>query len=172
MSISLIVAVNENFAIGNKNELLYHIKDDLLRFKELTSGNFVVMGRKTFESLPKPFKQGRTNVILTREEDYKVDSDADILICNDLTKVLNQYKFTGKQDRDMFIIGGGEIYAEAIHWCDNIYLTMVHDDKEGDTYFPKQELSMFKKVSCEKHLDEASGLYFTYINYERKCVDD
>lgn len=175
MSINIVCCINESFQIGNSktNDLLYYIKDDLKRFKALTLDSYTVMGRNTFESLPKPLKN-RTNVILTRDVNYTVSktltAEYDILIEHDFEKILNHYKFSGSQDRDLNIIGGNHLFAEGVHWADNLYLTLVHDKEvsEADVYFPQQELSQFKIVSREKKFDEESGLYYSFLNYERK----
>lgn len=170
--VSLIVAVNEVFAIGENNKLLYHIKEDLQRFKNKTMGNYCVMGRNTFESLRKPF-EGRTNVVLTSSSSFKEDvkykyPNYDIMVESNLEKILNQYKSTGEQDKELFICGGVGIYAESMPYVDNIYLTMVHDDKEGDVYFPSLELKNFTILNTEKHYDDKSGLYYSFIDYKKK----
>jgi dihydrofolate reductase len=173
--INIIVAVNESFQIGNSktNTLLYRIKNDMVRFKQLTMNSYCVMGRLTYESLNSPLI-GRTNVILTGNKNFKIDEELydkyDIIVEHDFEKILNHYKFSGEQDKDFNIIGGSYLFAEGIHWADYIYLTMIHDsdNKNGDIYFPKFELSNFKEVSREKHYDEDSDLYYSYINYKRK----
>lgn len=109
MAVNLIVAVNEDFAIGNSksNDLLYKIKGDLKRFRKLTIGNYVVMGRTTFDSLPQPL-QGRTNVVLSRKLNYYDSIDYggyEVIYHNNLENVITQYKESGKQDKEMFIIG-------------------------------------------------------------------
>lgn len=173
--INIIVAVNESFQIGNSktNTLLYRIKNDMVRFKQLTMNSYCVMGRLTYESLNSPLI-GRTNVILTGNKNFKVDEELhenyDIIVEHDFQKILNHYKYSGEQEKDFNIIGGSYLFSEGIHWADNIYLTMVHDlnHPEGDIYFPKSELANFKEVSREKHYDDISGLNYSYINYTRK----
>ena len=172
MTVSLITCINEDFSIGKDNKLLYHIKKDLERFREKTLNTYCVMGKNTFFSLNKPFDK-RVNVVITSNPHLKIEDELkekyDILIESDLEKVLNQYKFTGSQDKDLFLCGGSRIYAEGIKYCDNLYITMVHQKGiEADTYFPSQELSNFTITHTEKHFDEVSGLYYSFINYKRK----
>lgn len=173
MSIKLIVAVNESWQIGNSksNDLLYKIKKDLLRFKDLTKSNYVVMGKVTFDSLKSPLKD-RTNVILSRSNKYNYihTSDYDLIYHNNLENVITQYKNSGKQEKEMFIIGGSEIYAQAMPYVDELYLTMIHDSNhpDGNVYFPHQELSNFKSYSSEKFYDETLDLEYSFINYIRK----
>lgn len=175
MSIGLVVCVNESFQIGNSknNDLLYKISHDMSRFKSVTMGHYVAMGRNTFYSLPAPLK-GRVNVVFSKNHRFKIEDDLlekyDIIVENDFEKVLNNYKYSGEQEKDFMIIGGSFLFSEGIHWCDNIYLTMVHDKNhpDGDIYFPKQELSEFKEAYREKHYDEESGLWYSFIDYVRK----
>ena len=175
MSVNIIACVNESWQLGNSktNDLLYKIKHDLKRFKEKTMNNYCVYGRNTYESLPKLFS-GRTNVILTRNQKFGIPQELheeyDVIIENDLTKILSQYCNSGHQERDLFICGGVEIFAEGLHYADKLYLTLVHDSchEEGDVYFPVQELSEFKIIHKEKHFDEESGLYYSFIDYVRK----
>lgn len=175
MAISLIAAVNESFAMGDyrTNDLLYKISDDLTRFKNLTTGNYVVMGKNTYNSLSS-LLSNRTNVILTKNTSFTIPSELhnkyDVIIEHDLEKVLNLYKSSGTQTKELYLIGGSHIYAEGIHWCDKIHLTMVHEKKENLSYiyFPSQELSEFTEVKREKKYDEKSGLYYSFIDYVRK----
>lgn len=173
--INVIVCVNESFQIGNSktNDLIYHIKDDMKHFRWLTEGSYVVMGKNTFESLPKPL-ENRINVVLSLDTTYTVDEklmeEYDIIVAHDLERVLNQYRETGYQEREMFIIGGACIYAEAIHWADRVFLTMVHEENhpDGDVYFNDEELCKFKPFFQCDCKDEETGLCYSFINYKRK----
>lgn len=174
MSINIICAVNESYQIGNSktNDLLYKISGDLQRFKELTLHSYVLMGRNTFESLPKPLKD-RTNVVFTGNKKYKINQEYldnyDIRVEHDFHKVINHYN-TGIQDKELNIIGGSYLFAEGLEYADNIYLTMIHDSEHpnGDIYFPKEELENFIPVAVSyPKLDEVSGLKYTYIHYKR-----
>ena len=126
--ISIIVAVAANNVIGGDNKLLWHISEDLRRFKALTSGHTIIMGRKTWESLGRPLPN-RTNVVITRNPDYKPEGA--VAVCS-LQKALN---LSDKQD-EVFIIGGGEIYRQAMPLADKLYITHVERDYQGDTTFP------------------------------------
>lgn len=179
MGISLIVAVDENYAIGKDNSLLYKVKGDMRRFKKLTTtnqlseqSNIVVMGSRTFESLKSPLRD-RLNVVVSRNIAYKIDeyllNEYNIILENDLDKILSLYKYSGDQTRELFVIGGSEIYAQSFQYADKIYLTMIHDNsKAADTYFPKEELDNFKIESSERHYDVEHDLEYSFINYVRK----
>ena len=140
--ISIICALSENRAIGKDNKLLWHISDDLKRFKELTIGHPIIMGRKTFESIGKPLS-GRTNIIVTRGSSYKAEG---CLVFDSLEKAIDQAKRIDNEE--IFIIGGGQIYNQAIDLADKLYLTLVEGEYEADTYFP--DYSSFKKIILEE----------------------
>ena len=128
--ISLIVAAAENNAIGKNNQLLWHLPNDLKFFKNTTWGMPVIMGRKTFESVNKPLP-GRFNIVITRQPDWKAD---EVIIASDLQDALKKAAETNC--KEFFIIGGGEIYRQCLPICDRVYLTRVHTQIEGDTFFP------------------------------------
>ena len=170
--INIIACVNEDFGLGFKGDLMFHLSTDLKRFKFLTDGGYAVYGRGTYDSLPKPFNN-RCNVIVTKNDKFDVPDELkekyDIVIEHDLERVLNQYKFSGHQERTMWICGGNQVYAQAFPFADRVFLTMVHTSgQDADTFFPKQELSKFKETYREKNYDEESGLYYSFINYKRK----
>ena len=129
--ISLIVAKSKNNIIGGGGKIPWYIPEDLQRFKKLTTNNIVIMGRKTFESLPKESKPlpNRLNIIISRNKNYKVDN---CLVVNSLSQALRK----AGSDKKVFVIGGGEIYKEALKYADNIYVTEVDGEFKGDTYFP------------------------------------
>ena len=114
--LSIIVAVAENNIIGGDNKLLWHLSEDLKRFKEITMNHPIIMGRKTFESLPKVLP-GRDHIILTRDENYKVDSDR-VTVINDFQEILDKYS---NSEDELFIIGGGEIYNLMYPYCKKLY---------------------------------------------------
>jgi dihydrofolate reductase len=124
--INIIVAMSKNRVIGNANTLIWHLPEDLRRFKQLTTGNTIVMGRKTYESIGKPLPN-RRSIIITRDTNYKVDGCE---VVNSLEEALEL------SNNNCFIIGGGEIYKQSLKIADRIYLTLVHKDFEGDTTFP------------------------------------
>lgn len=150
-TISIIAAISKNGVIGNNNKLLWHIPEDFARFKKITSGHPVIMGRKTFESIGKPLSN-RTNIIITRDENYKTEGCLVVHSLEEAIKLAN-----GKK---IFIIGGGQIYKQAITFADKLYLTVIKKDFSGDTYFP--DYSRFKKVIYKK--DGKSGnLEYTFL---------
>lgn len=166
MSINMIVACNELGYIGKNNELLYYIKEDLKRFRQLTEHNIVVFGKKTYESLPNKPLHKRLNVILTRSNNYKAHPC--VMIEHDLDRVINYYLTTGTQDKELFICGGEQIYKQAFQFCEKIYLTMIHDSsKIGDVKFPLEMLSDFVVVDTEEHYSDEYNCRYEFITYER-----
>ena len=158
--ITIIVAASENNIIGNDNKLIWHLSDDLKRFKNLTKGHHVIMGRKTFESMPRALPN-RTNVIITRKKDYIAD---DAIVTNSLEDALS----IASDDPQPFIIGGGEIYKIALDYCDRIELTRVHDNFEGDTVFPEiDQEKWIESNRIEKKKDENHNYDFTFITYNK-----
>ena len=159
---TIIVAVAENNAIGKDNQLLWHLSDDLKRFKSLTSGHHIIMGRKTFESFPKPLPN-RTHVVITKQEDYKVPHG--IIVVNSLKDALD----VAKEDNQPFIIGGGEIYNQSLEVANKIELTRVHHNFEADTFFPKIDNSIWKETSNVYHKKDAKNVFdYSFISYTRK----
>ncbi len=158
--VSLIVAVSRNGVIGADNKLLWHLPADLKRFKALTLGHHIVMGRKTFESIGR-ILPGRTTVVITRNPDRV---PAGCLAAGSLAEALALC--TG--DTEPFITGGGEIYRQALPVADRIYLTRVHADFEGDTGFPDPDPSAWSAVSEEHHpADDRNPWAFSFVTYER-----
>ncbi len=162
--LSIIVAQAENRAIGLDGDMPWHLSSDLKRFKALTMGHPVVMGRRTWESLPKRPLAGRRNIVLSQNEDFKPDGAEVVHSINGLLDLLRD------SDDEVFIIGGGRIYNMLMPWVDRLYITWVHREfPEADTYFPVIDLSEFTKVNeTERMLDEKSGLEFSYAEYDRK----
>lgn len=179
---NVIVCVNDKNVIGNRGELLYHIKSDLRNFKSLTEGNVVIMGRKTFESLPDglPLKN-RVNIVITGQDGYhkNVDSDEcslfdDTYVCNSLEEVDELcYAYFG--DKELYIIGGGSVYEEAFNdgIVEKVIITHVNDDADGDVCFPDIEHDeryrvVFKTTALR---DQPNELYYHYIVYKKKNVE-
>ena len=161
--LSLIVAIANNDVIGGDNKLLWHLSEDLKRFKQITLNKTIIMGRKTFESLP-GILPGRQHVIITRDANYHVDSDQ-VTILHSLEEVLEKYK---NSNEEAFIIGGGEIYKAMLPHCQNLYLTKVNKDFTGDTYLPI-DYSHFEEIySSEIKIDEKNNIPFQFINYKAK----
>ncbi|NFG42708.1 dihydrofolate reductase [Clostridium botulinum] len=161
--LSIIVAIAKNNVIGNDNKLIWHISEDLKRFKEITSGKTIVMGRKTFESLPGVLPN-RKHIILTRDKNFKVNSEC-VEIIYDFDELLNKYK---NSDDEVFIIGGGEIYKQLLPYSNKLYLTKINKDFDGDTYFPQINYNDFK-IDYESDVitDEKSKLEYIFINLSR-----
>jgi len=160
--LTIIVAAAENNAIGKGNKLIWHLSDDLKRFKSLTNNHHIIMGRKTFESFPKPLPN-RTHVVITRQPDYVAPEG--VVIVNSLTDAIK----ASKSDAQPYIIGGGEIYKQALAFANKIELTRVHEDFEADTFFPKLDLSVWKETANTFHTkDDKHDYEFSFLTYERK----
>ncbi|WP_338731695.1 dihydrofolate reductase [Mangrovimonas cancribranchiae] len=161
--LTIIVAAGEDNAIGKDNDLIWHLSDDLKRFKKLTSGHHIIMGRKTFESFPKPLPN-RTHIVITRQHGYKAPEG--VVVVNNLEDALD----AAKNDDQPFIIGGGQIYKQAMSLADKIELTRVHDTFENaDTFFPEINLNEWKETSRNRHeKDEKHKHAFSFITYIKK----
>ncbi len=160
--LTIIVAAAENDAIGKDNKLIWHLSDDLKRFKNLTNGHYIIMGRKTFESFPKPLPN-RTHVVITRQSDYQVPEG--VIVVNSLEEAIN----ATKSDPQPFIIGGGEIYKQALPLANKIELTRVHENFEADAFFPEIDNSIWKETANTFHTkDDKHEHEFSFLTYERK----
>ncbi len=160
--VTLIAAAGENNELGKDNDLLWHLPDDFKRFKALTSGHYIIMGRKTFESFPKPLPN-RTHIIITRNKNYEVP--ADCFVVNSIEKALD----ICPKSETTYIIGGGEIYKQSIEIADCIELTRVHHSFEADTFFPEIDLKAWELEDSEFHdKDEKHAFSFTYETYRKK----
>lgn len=158
--ISIIVAVAHNGVIGDKNALLWHISEDLKYFKALTTGHPVVMGRKTWESIGRPLPN-RTNVVLTREE----RTFEGACTAHSLEEAVAMFA----PDEEVFVIGGAQIYAEALPVADRLYLTRVEHDYEGDAHFPAWNEEEWQLVASESFACGAKYPYpFAFERYERR----
>jgi len=160
--ITIIAAISENNALGKDNQLLWHLPDDFKRFKKVTTGHHVIMGRKTFESIGKKALPKRTNIIITRKTSYDASC---IVLASSLRKALQ----IAQTDPNPFILGGGMIYKEAINYADRLDLTIVHHQFDADTFFPEIDPKIWKEVSREFHSKDAKHKYdFSFVIYERK----
>lgn len=155
--IKIIVAMSKNRVIGNNNELIWKLSSDLKRFKDITAGHPIVMGRKTYESIGRPLPN-RRNIIITRNLEYQVDG------CEVVSSLEEALLLT---NNDCFIIGGGEIYNQSIELADRIYLTLVHKNLEGDTTFPElgKEWAIIERKDFEA--DEHNEYNYSFIDYDR-----
>lgn len=160
--ISIIVAVDENNAIGRDNELLCYLPNDLKHFKTVTSGHTVIMGRKTFESLPKGALPNRRNVVITRNNELSFAG------CEMASSLESAIEMCAKED-EVFIIGGGTIYEQSIALADTLYLTRIHNSFEGvDTYFPKVDSNIWSEVEKETHpADEKHAYSYSFLKFEK-----
>lgn len=160
--ITLVAAAGEKNELGGNNEMLWHLSDDFKRFKRITTGHFIIMGRKTFESLGKPLPN-RVHIVITRDRNY---GNEDAIVVHSLGEALEKATST----KDVFIIGGGEIFKQSLDIADKIELTRVHGTfKEADTFFPEFSKDEWILVSEEKHEKDAKHKYsFTYETWIRK----
>lgn len=159
--LTLIAAAGENNELGKDNDLVWHLPNDFKRFKKLTSGHHIIMGRKTFESFPQALPN-RTHVVITRRENYKKEG---IIVVHSLERAIE----ISHIDPQPFVIGGGEIYKMAIDVADKIELTRVHGTFDADTYFPEIDPGKWKLVGEQFHeKDEKHNFSFTYLTYERR----
>ena len=142
--ITIIAAAGENNELGKDNQIIWHLPDDFKRFKTITSGHYIIMGRKTFESFPKPLPN-RTHIIITRNKSYKVPDG-----CFVVDSIENAISICPKNET-IFIIGGGEIYKQSINMANCIELTRVHNTFDADAFFPTIDLTKWELVSSEFH---------------------
>ena len=163
MIISIIVAVGENNEIGYRNRLLWRLPTDLRRFKELTTGHSIVMGRKTFESLPNGLLPNRHHIILSRNPNF---SHENCLVCSSLDEAL--IKLSGEDE--VYIIGGSQIYSQALPFADKLYLTRVHAHfPEADVFFPVIIRKNWKKINEIWHPADEKNVYsFTFYEFVKK----
>jgi dihydrofolate reductase len=159
MTVSIIVAIGENHAIGKNNQLLWHMPNDLKHFKDITSGRTIIMGRKTFDSVGKPLPR-RRNIVVTRQ---------DIIIPGcEVVKSIEDGLTLCKDEDEVFIGGGAEIYKLAMHLTNRIYLTVIHKKFDADTFFPEIDKSEWKEVKHEDfEPDEKNPLPYSFITLER-----
>lgn len=162
-NLTVIVAAGEKNAIGKDNELIWHLSDDLKRFKRLTNGHHIIMGRKTFESFPKPLPN-RAHIVITRQNNYNAPEG--VIVVNSLADALD----AARNDDQAFIIGGGEIYKQAMPFADKLEITRVHSTFDNaDTFFPEIEVSRWKEISRKTHdSDEKHAYSFSFITYVKK----
>ena len=159
-NISIIVAIAENFAIGKNNDLLFHLPDDLKRFKKITSGGTIIMGRNTLLSLPKwPLPNRRHIVITDKKDDIFPGCETVFTIDDAIDKV--------KDEPEAFVIGGGMIYRQFYPVAGKLYLTLVHKPFEADVYFPEINFEEWNESERDDFYDEKNGFTYSFINLER-----
>ena len=166
MKAILVVAIAENNVIGKDNDLIWHLPKDLAFFKKTTLDGIVVMGRKNFESIPEKFRPlpKRTNVVITRNKDYKADGCE---VFHSLSDVYAEYR----NEEEIYIIGGGQIYSQALenNWIDEMYISHVQESFDGDTFFPKIDNEKWHVETVETHpIDDKNKYAFTVKKYVAK----
>lgn len=161
---NLIVAVDENWAIGNKNELLIRIPNDHKHFREETTGKVVVLGRKTLETFPQglPLKN-RTNIILSKNPSYKVK---DAIVVNSVEELLEELKKYA--DEDIYIIGGDSVYKQMLPYCDVAHVTKIDHAYEADAYFPNLDEDEDWEITAESDEQTYFDIPYYFLKYERK----
>jgi len=159
--VSLIVAMAKNRVIGVNNTLPWHLPADLKHFKSLTMGHHIVMGRKTYESIGKPLP-GRTSVVVTRNADYSVP---DVIVVSSLEAAISACG----DDEEIFVIGGAELYRQAIDLADRIYLTEIDADISGDAHFTELDRKLWQETGRDSHApDEKNRHPYHFVVYDRK----
>lgn len=157
-----MVAISQNNAIGCENKLLWHIPNDLKRFKKLTTGHTIVMGMNTYESLPVKPLPNRRNIVMTRKQGIELPGCE---IANSLEEAMQMLD----SDRENFIIGGAQIYQEFMPYADKLMLTIVHKDFTADTFFPKINFAEWRETEREDIFDTCNlGFDYSYITYVRR----
>ena len=160
---NLIVAVDNNWAIGNKNKLLVSIPNDMKHFREETTGKVVVLGRKTLETFPQgqPLKN-RTNIILTKNKNFKVK---DAIVAHSLEELL--YELKNYEDEDIYVIGGDSVYKQLLPYCTVAHVTKVDHEYEADTYFPNLDRDPEWQITAESDEQTYFDLPYQFLKYER-----
>ena len=158
--ISIIVAIAKNGVIGDKNTLLWHLREDMIHFRTITSGHPVVIGRKTYDSIGRPLPK-RTNVVITRDTELQIEG---CTMAHSLTEAVEMFD----SSEEVFIIGGAQIYNQAMPLADRLYLTIIDKEYEGDSSFPEIDYNSWRQISCEKfERGEEFEYPFSFITLER-----
>jgi dihydrofolate reductase len=159
MTVTIVVAIAENYAIGKNNQLLWHMPADLKHFKQITSGHTVIMGRKTYDSVGKPLPN-RRNIVITRQ-------DITIQGC-EVVKSVDEALDLCAGEQEVFIVGGAEIYKLAMSKTNRIYLTIIHHNFDADSFFPEIDYREWKEISRQDHpADEKHAYPYSFITLER-----
>ena len=158
MAITIIVAKSNNGIIGKDGDLPWRLPEDLKRFKKLTTGNIVVMGRKTYDSIGRPLPN-RKNIVISRNTSLKIEG---VEVEHDLIDVLKR-----NQEENVYVIGGGQIYVDALPFSEKLEVTEVDVELVGDTSFPEIDSSQWKEIFREKRVDSESNLTYSFVSLER-----
>ncbi len=165
MNISIIVAASLNNVIGKDNTLIWHLPADMKYFKEKTSGHCIITGRKNYESIPEKYRPlpNRTNIVITRQKEYQANG---AIVVSSLKEAIEKAKKIEKEE--IFIIGGGEIFTQSLDIADTIYLTRIHENFEGDVFFPELNLNEWKEANrIDFRADEKNKYAYSFIILER-----
>ena len=165
MIISLIAAVSENNVIGKNNDLPWHLPADMKYFRDTTTGHCVIMGRKNYDSIPLKYRplDKRTNIIVTRQKNFQAEG---CIVVSSIEDALNEAK--KKNETELFIIGGADIFKQTMDLADKIYYTKIHHSFEGDVFFPQIDLTRWKLTSRQdRQPDEKNKFPFSFCVYER-----
>jgi dihydrofolate reductase len=160
MTISIIAALDENNVIGKDNKLIWHLPADLKHFKELTTGHHLIMGRKTWESIGSKPLPNRTCIVITRDKNYKAEGG---ILAYSLEEALSLVK----NDEEVFIAGGAEIYKQAMGLAHKLYITRVHHSFNGDAFFPVIGKEWFEAINNDFEKDEKNKYDFSLCEYEK-----
>ncbi len=161
--LKILVAFDENRVIGKNNALIWHLPADLKRFKALTTGHVIIMGRKTYESIGRPLPN-RTTVVISRQQDLKIEG---VILAHSVEEAILKAKSISRDD--IFIVGGAEIYQLSLPLADQILVTQLHDIFEGDAFFPEISPAIWEVTEQERGVtDEQNAYQFSYITYARK----
>jgi dihydrofolate reductase len=161
MRVSLIAAMAENRVIGVDNRLPWHLPEDLKHFRRLTTGHTVIMGRKNYESIGKPLPQ-RRNIVVSRRPDFQATG------CTVVHSIEEAMTVAGDEP-EVFVIGGAEIYRQTMARADRLFLTLVHANVDGDTFFPELENGHWQETARERHEpDDRHRFAYSFITYERR----
>ncbi len=172
MTISLIAGIGKNNELGKDNQLLWKLPADLKHFRDTTRGHTVIMGRKTFESLPNGALPNRRNIVITRDPNYRAEN---IEVVNSIEEAIRLAsleqgkKFEENQEEvEVFVIGGAEIYKQALPFVNKLYITHVDGEFDADTFFPEIDKNIWKEISRKDHLmDENNECNFSFVEYEK-----
>lgn len=165
MIISIIVAISENNIIGKDNSLIWHLPADMRYFREKTTGHCVITGRKNYESIPEKFRPlpNRTNMVITRQKDYFAPG---AIVLTSIEEAIEKAKQVG--DKEVFIIGGAEIYKQSIHLADKLYVTKIHHSFDGDVSFPEIDPTIWKETKrVDLKADEKNKYDYSFGEYEK-----
>ena len=159
--ITIIVAIAQNHAIGRNNDLLWHIPEDMRRFKQITTGHKIIMGKRTYESLPKKPLKDRIHVVIS---DDPGDSFPDCLMAYSIEEAMQHCG----DDEECFVIGGGMVYRQFLPLADKLLVTWVHKDFEADTFFPEIDSGSWQEINRSDSNDPGSGLTYSFVTYVRR----